>query len=142
MTEPMAAYFDRNAGIFKRTGIQCVSTWTRLCTTAKAWWEWALEHATPEPMTASAFLQLCVATSIFIGAASSAKAWSMSPSFGRVILTMALYVLGNLLVMRLLRQIGMATAFSITAVLQLVAVNLVAIFVFGERVGLAEGTGI
>jgi multidrug transporter EmrE-like cation transporter len=93
-------------------------------------------------MTVSAFLQLCVATAIFIGAASSAKAWSMSPSFGRVILTLALYVLGNLLVMRLLRQIGMATAFSITAVLQLVAVNLVAIFVFGEKVGLAEGTGI
>jgi multidrug transporter EmrE-like cation transporter len=93
-------------------------------------------------MTVPAFLQLCVATAIFIGAASSAKAWSMSPSFGRVILTLALYVLGNLLVMRLLRQIGMATAFSITAVLQLVAVNLVAIFVFGEKVGLAEGTGI
>ncbi|MFI4994802.1 MAG: hypothetical protein ACHQAQ_03340 [Hyphomicrobiales bacterium] len=93
-------------------------------------------------MTASAFLQLCFATAIFIGAASSAKAWSISPSFGRVILTLVLYVIGNLLVMRLLRQIGMATAFSITAVLQLVAVNLVAIFAFGERVGLAEGAGI
>jgi multidrug transporter EmrE-like cation transporter len=93
-------------------------------------------------MNVSAFLQLCVATAIFIGAASSAKVWSLSPSFGRVILTMVLYVIGNLLMMRLLRQIGMATAFSITAVLQLIAVNLVAIFVFGESVGLAQGTGI
>ena len=36
----------------------------------------------------------------------------------------------------------MATAFSISAVLQLVAINLVAIFVYGERVGLLDGTGI
>lgn len=94
-------------------------------------------------MTISTTLQLCVATAIFIGAASSAKAWSISPSFGRVVFTIALYVIGNLLMMRLLRQqVGMATAFSITAVLQLVAVNLIAIFVFGERAGLAEGTGI
>ena len=80
-------------------------------------------------MTVSAFLQLCFATAIFIGAASSAKAWSISPSFGRAIFTLVLYVIGNLLVMRLLRQVGMAAAFSITAVLQLVAVNLVAIFI-------------
>ncbi|SEE57257.1 Multidrug transporter EmrE [Rhizobiales bacterium GAS191] len=93
-------------------------------------------------MTVSSFFQLCVATTVFIGAASSAKAWSISPSFGRVIFTMALYVVGNLLMLHLLRQMGMATAFSVTAVLQLVAINLVAIFVFGEKVGLAEGAGI
>jgi multidrug transporter EmrE-like cation transporter len=93
-------------------------------------------------MTASAFLQLCFATAIFLGAASSAKAWSISPSFGGVIITMVLYVIGNLLIMHLLRQVGMATAFSISSVLQLVAVNLIAIFVYGETLGLAQGAGI
>jgi multidrug transporter EmrE-like cation transporter len=93
-------------------------------------------------MNFSAFLQISVATAIFIGAASSAKIWSQSPSLTRLIFTMALYVAGNLLMMRLLRQVGMATAFSLTAVLQLVAVNLVAIFVFGESVSLVEGAGI
>jgi multidrug transporter EmrE-like cation transporter len=93
-------------------------------------------------MAPATFLQLCAATAIFIGAASSAKAWSISPSFAGVVLTLALYVIGNLLMMRLLRQMGMATAFSVTSALQLVAINLVAIFVFGERVGLAGGTGI
>lgn len=87
-------------------------------------------------------LQLCVATAIFIGAASSAKAWAVSPSLTGILLTLALYVAGNLLIMRLLREVGMATAFSLTSVLQLVAVNLVAIFVFGERIGLVEGAGI
>jgi multidrug transporter EmrE-like cation transporter len=93
-------------------------------------------------MTFSTFLQLCVATSIFISAAASAKSWSISPSNARLVLTLALYVAGNLLMLRLLRQIGMATAFSVTAVLQLVAINLVAILVFGEKVGVIEGTGI
>ncbi len=93
-------------------------------------------------MPALAFLQLCIATTIFIGAASSAKAWSLSPSFERVVFTLVLYVIGNLIMMRLLRQVGMATAFSLTSVLQLVAVNFVAIFVFGEKIGLVEGTGI
>jgi hypothetical protein len=51
-------------------------------------------------MTAAAFLQLCFATVIFIGAASSAKAWSISPSFSRVIFTLVLYIVGNLLMMR------------------------------------------
>lgn len=88
------------------------------------------------------FVQLCVATAIFIGAASSAKAWSVSPSGGRLLFTLTLYVVGNLIMMRLLRQVGMGTAFSLTGVLQVVAVNLVAIFVFGERIGLMEGTGI
>jgi multidrug transporter EmrE-like cation transporter len=94
------------------------------------------------PMTIADIAQLCIATAIFIGAASSAKAWSISPSLTGLLLTLALYVIGNLLIMRLLRQVGMATAFSVTSVLQLVAVNLVAIFVFGEKIGLAEGSGI
>src|SRR5690349_5864894 len=93
-------------------------------------------------MTFPTFLQLCIATSIFIGAAASAKSWSISPSAARLVFTLALYMVGNLLMLRLLRQIGMATAFSVTAVLQLVAINLVAILVFGEKVGAIEGTGI
>jgi multidrug transporter EmrE-like cation transporter len=93
-------------------------------------------------MTIAAFTHLCVATAIFIGAASSAKAWSVTPSAAGLLLTLALYVIGNLLMMRLLRQVGMATAFSVTSVLQLVAINFVAIFVFGEKIGFAEGSGI
>jgi multidrug transporter EmrE-like cation transporter len=93
-------------------------------------------------MTVSIFLQFCFTTAIFIGAAASAKAWSLAPSLARIIFTLLLYTIGNLLILRLLRQVGMATAFSVTSVLQLVAVNLVAIVVFGERLGWAEGTGI
>ncbi len=93
-------------------------------------------------MTPLAFVQIGIATAVFIAAASSAKAWAVAPAPWRVVLTMVLYVVGNLIMLRLLRQVGMATAFSVSAVLQLVAVNLVAILVFGERIGVAEGIGI
>ena len=44
--------------------------------------------------------------------------------------------------MRLVRSIGMATAFSLSAVIQLIAVNVAAIFAFGERLGWAESAGV
>ena len=93
-------------------------------------------------MKLTALLQLCVACAIFIMAASGAKAWALSPSPWKIVLTLALYTAGNLLMLRLVREIGMATAFSISAVLQLIAVNAVAIIFYGERVGAVEGVGL
>jgi multidrug transporter EmrE-like cation transporter len=87
-------------------------------------------------------LLLGIACSIFLGAASSAKAWALAPSLPKVALTLGLYTLGNLIMLFLVREVGMATAFSLSAVLQLVAVNLVALLVFGERVGTAQGIGL
>lgn len=93
-------------------------------------------------MKLTALLQLGLACAIFILAASGAKAWALSPSPWRIALTLALYTAGNLIMLRLVREVGMATAFSVSAVLQLVAVNAVAILVFGERVGAVEGLGL
>ena len=53
-----------------------------------------------------------------------------------------LYIAGNFVMMRLLRQVGMSTAFSLTNVLQLVVLSFVGILVFNERVGLQQGAGI
>lgn len=93
-------------------------------------------------MNAAASIQLGVATALFIAAASSGKAWTLSPSAPRLALTLLLYTAGNLLMLRLIRQLGMATAFSLSAVLQLLAVNLVAILWFGEKIGWIEGAGL
>lgn len=92
-----------------------------------------------KPLT---LILLGVTCAIFVGAASSAKAWTVSPSAPKLMATLALYTVGNLIMLVLVRQVGMATAFSLSAVLQLVAVNLVAIVVFGERVGPIEGIGL
>ncbi len=93
-------------------------------------------------MNLAALVQLGVATTVFIAAASGAKAWAASPSALKLAATLLLYTAGNLLMLRLVRQLGMATAFSVSAVLQLLAVNLLAIFWFGERVGWIEGAGL
>jgi glucose uptake protein GlcU len=79
---------------------------------------------------------------IFMLAASSAKNWALAPHVGKAVLTLALYTLGNILMMRLVRSIGMSTAFSISAVIQLIAINLVAIVAFGEKLGWAQGAGV
>lgn len=88
------------------------------------------------------FLLLGVACAVFVAAASSAKAWALAPSTLALIATLALYSVGNLLMLVLVRQVGMAAAFSLSGVLQLVAVNLLAVFAFGERVGPVQGAGL
>lgn len=93
-------------------------------------------------MSFSALLQLGLACAVFVSAAAGAKAWALAPALWRLALTLGLYTAGNLLMLRLVGLIGMATAFSLSAVVQLVAVNLVAVLVFGERVGLVDGAGL
>jgi drug/metabolite transporter (DMT)-like permease len=93
-------------------------------------------------MNALAMLQLAIASAIFISAGTVAKAWALNPAMGKLALAIALYVAGNLIMMRLLRQVGMSSAFSVTNVLQLVALNLIAIIVFHERIGLQQGLGV
>lgn len=85
---------------------------------------------------------LCGACLVFLVAASTAKAWALAPDLGKALITLGLYTVGNLLMLVLIREVGMATAFSLSAVLQLVAVNAVAIVAFGERVVPLQGVGL
>lgn len=93
-------------------------------------------------MSASGLIQLAVSTIIFLAAASGAKSWALAPTTGKLVLTLALYTLGNLIMLRLVRELGMSIAFSLSAVIQLVAVNLIALAWFGERLSMAQGIGI
>ena len=87
-------------------------------------------------------LQLGFATVVFLLAATVAKQWALAPGLGKIVLALALYSLGNLIMLRLVRDFGMATAFSLSAVIQLVAVNLIALAYFGERLGMVQGAGV
>ncbi|HEV2896949.1 MAG TPA: hypothetical protein VGX71_03735 [Pseudaminobacter sp.] len=93
-------------------------------------------------MTLSGFLQLGASTVIFLLAAAGAKNWALGPSMGKLLLTLALYSLGNLIMLRLVREFGMASAFSLSAVIQLVAVNVIALAFFGERLNGLQSGGI
>lgn len=90
----------------------------------------------------SGLLQLGLSTVIFLLAAAAAKQWGMAPSLGKIVLTLALYSLGNLIMLRLIREFGMSVSFSLSAVIQLVSVNLVALIFFGERINTLQAAGI
>lgn len=87
-------------------------------------------------------LWLGLATVIFLLAATVAKHWAVAPHVGKVVLALALYSAGNLIMLRLVRDFGMATAFSLSAVIQLVAVNLIALIYFRESLGVVQGAGV
>lgn len=93
-------------------------------------------------MSLSGLFQLGLSTAIFLIAAMVAKSWALSPSAGKLVLTLALYSAGNLVMLRLVREFGMASAFSLSAVIQLVAVNVIAIAWFGEQLSLLQSAGI
>jgi len=86
---------------------------------------------------------LSLSTLAFIAAASSAKAWALSSgNWVWLVLTLVLYTAGNLIMLRLIREFGMAMALSLSAVVQLVAVNAVAFFLFGETVAPLHAAGL
>ena len=60
----------------------------------------------------------------------------------KLAITLVLYSLGNLIMLRLVRDFGMASAFSLSAIIQLIAVNVIAVAFFGERLSLAQSSGI
>lgn len=101
------------------------------------------DHAPMEnELSLSGFAQLIASTAIFLLAATGAKSWALAPSIPKLLLTLALYSLGNLIMLRLVREFGMASAFSLSAVIQLVAVNVIALAFFGEKLSLVQSGGI
>lgn len=86
--------------------------------------------------------QLGVSTVIFLLAATAAKHWALAPSLGKILITLALYTLGNLIMLKLIRDFGMSISLSLSAVIQLVAVNAVALAFFGERLTAIQGVGV
>ncbi|MGP2491527.1 hypothetical protein ACTDI4_07840 [Mesorhizobium sp. PUT5] len=86
--------------------------------------------------------QLGLSTVVFLLAAAVAKEWGLAPSLGKVVLALVLYSLGNLIMLRLVREFGMSISFSLSAVIQLVAVNAVALAFYGERLGALQASGV
>lgn len=93
-------------------------------------------------MSLSGLLQLGLSTVIFLAAATMAKQWALAPGLGKLAVTLILYSLGNLIMLRLVREFGMASAFSLSAVIQLVAVNLIALAVFSEKLAPIQSVGV
>jgi multidrug transporter EmrE-like cation transporter len=90
----------------------------------------------------SGILLLTASTVIFTVAGTLMKVWALSPGALRAAFIIALYCAGNLIMLRLVRDYGMSSAFSISAVAQLVALNMIAFFWFGEHLATVQQVGI
>ena len=93
-------------------------------------------------MSASLMIWLAGVMVIFMAAASSLRVYVDRPSIWLLVLAIGLYTAGNLMMVRVMRESGLAVAMSLSAVLQLVLINLIGLLIFGERPSTMQVGGI
>ena len=87
-------------------------------------------------------LWLFGATAVFIGAATSSRAYVGTTNILFLLLSMALYIVGNLMMLKLMREGGLGLAISLSAITQLLMINVIAFIFFGERLNLTQLAGV
>ena len=84
-------------------------------------------------MSAAGFGVLVLALPIFLAAASLSRLYVDNGRLGFIVAALCLYSVGNVLMVRLMRDIGLGAAISLSTVAQLILVNVIAFAVFNER---------
>ena len=87
-------------------------------------------------------LWLFGATAVFIWAATSSRAYVGTSNILFLLLSMALYIVGNLMMLKLMREGGLGLAISLSAITQLLMINVIAFIFFGERLNLTQLAGV
>lgn len=93
-------------------------------------------------MSPGSLLWLAMAMAVFIAANSTLRAYAASSWWPTVVLALILFSVGNLMMVRLMRESGLAVPIAVSSVAQLVLITLVAVVVFGERLSLVQGIGL
>jgi len=93
-------------------------------------------------MTASFGLWLTGAMAVFLSAATVTRAYLDTNRLAVLIAALVLYCIGNLMMVRLMREGGMGLAISASSVGQLVLINVIAVAIFGERLTTIQLTGV
>jgi glucose uptake protein len=93
-------------------------------------------------MSAGLSLWLGGAMLVFLAASATLRTYVDHPKLWLLLIALCLYTLGNLMMVRLMRESGMAVAISLSAVLQLVLASAVGLTVFGERPTLQQAAGL
>ncbi|TWF54848.1 hypothetical protein [Neorhizobium alkalisoli] len=87
-------------------------------------------------------LWLAGAMAVFLSAATASRAYITSNNILLLILSLFLYCIGNLMMVKLMREGGLGLAISASAVAQLVLINVIAFTVFGERPSTMQLAGV
>ena len=93
-------------------------------------------------MSGGTLVWLAAAMLAFLVASAMLRSYVDSGRVASVVAALVLYTAGNLMMVRLMRDGGMAVAISVSAVLQLVLANVVAMGAFGERPNPTQVAGI
>jgi small multidrug resistance pump len=84
-------------------------------------------------MSALTFLWLGASTAVFVAANGVLKTYAVKGGMPVLIGALALFCLGNVLMVQVMRANGLGLAIALSAIFQLVAISLMAIVIFGER---------
>jgi glucose uptake protein len=93
-------------------------------------------------MTGVTFLWLGGAMAVFLTATSALRHYVATSQMAVLVGALLLYCVGNLMMVRIIRDSGMALAVSVSSVLQLVLATVIAVMIFGERPTGLQWTGI
>ncbi len=84
-------------------------------------------------MSGGSVLWLMSAMAVFVTANSVLRTYAGSGQFMTLIGALVLFSVGNVMMVRLMRESGLALAISVSSVLQLILISAVAFLWFGER---------
>jgi small multidrug resistance pump len=93
-------------------------------------------------MSGSLMVWLAGAMAIFVAANTVLRSYVASQQVMVLVGALCLFTLGNLMMVRLMRESGLAVAISISSIVQLVLIGVIAWTVFGERPTGVQITGM
>ena len=93
-------------------------------------------------MNAAFLLWLCGAMATFLAAATALRAYIASSNILLLLLSLVLYCAGNLMMVKLMREGGLGLAISVSAIAQLLLINVIAFAVFGEKLTPQQLAGV
>ena len=93
-------------------------------------------------MSGVIYAYLAASTAVFMGANALLKTYANGAAAWVLAAALALFCLGNFIMVWVMRSGGLGVAISLSAIFQLLAITAMAVLVFGERPTLMQGAGM
>lgn len=93
-------------------------------------------------MAAGSALWLMAAMAVFVTANSVLRTYAASGWIPTLVGALALFSVGNVMMVRLMRESGLAVAIAVSSVVQLLLITAVAVLWFGERPTAMQMAGV
>lgn len=84
-------------------------------------------------MSGALILWLMATMAVFVSGNTVLRYYAAHPSVAVLVGALALFTLGNLMMVRLMRESGLGVTIAVSSIVQLVLIGVVAFLVFGER---------